>query len=179
MARWKRVAKSQQSTTIPIAAAVFHKLLPRLTGAMTTGRDITSAASKASDATPRPRLPRPAEIGGRDEAASISRGDWWGTGDRGWPVRIGSDFCKLASNLCLGSKRSSRVLDDTTEPRCEDTLPTTGRRCHRPALIVVIRFGEPFNLCAECALRDHDRVRRKSKRGLKWCHDQEPFPSGI
>jgi hypothetical protein len=42
---------------------------------------------------------------------------------------------------------------------CEDTLPTTGRRCGRTASITILRFGEQFNVCAECATRDYLRQR--------------------
>jgi hypothetical protein len=36
---------------------------------------------------------------------------------------------------------------------------TTGQRCGNPASIWIVRFGERFNLCAECALRDYFRPR--------------------
>ena len=36
---------------------------------------------------------------------------------------------------------------------CEETLPTTGRRCDKLATIMITRYNEPFSLCTECALR--------------------------
>jgi hypothetical protein len=49
------------------------------------------------------------------------------------------------------------VPDDAAPDQlsCEDTLPTTGRRCRELASIVVVRFGGEFKLCAACALRDY------------------------
>jgi hypothetical protein len=41
------------------------------------------------------------------------------------------------------------------EPLCEDTSPTTGRKCRSKASVVSTRFGEPFLLCGECALRHY------------------------
>jgi hypothetical protein len=49
--------------------------------------------------------------------------------------------------------------DNSIKQFCEDMLPTTGRRCGRPASITIIRFGEPFSVCAECAMRDYRRQR--------------------
>jgi hypothetical protein len=47
--------------------------------------------------------------------------------------------------------------DGSIKQFCEDTLPTNGQRCGRPASIAIIRFGERFSVCAECATRDYLR----------------------
>jgi hypothetical protein len=56
------------------------------------------------------------------------------------------------------------TLDDG-KIACEETLPTTGQRCGRPTSVWIIRFGERFNLCAECALRDYRRQLGIRKNG--------------
>jgi hypothetical protein len=36
---------------------------------------------------------------------------------------------------------------------CEETLPTTGRRCDKLATIMITRFNEPFSLCQSALWR--------------------------
>ena len=49
------------------------------------------------------------------------------------------------------------MLEGPTKLLCEDTSPTTGRRCDQLASITFTRFGASLNLCAECALREYLR----------------------
>ena len=50
-----------------------------------------------------------------------------------------------------------RDARDNDGSACEEPSPTTGQRCGRPTSVWIIRFGERFNLCANCALRDYLR----------------------
>jgi len=72
-------------------------------------------------------------------------------------------------------ERATNVPKDATRPYCEETLATTAQRCHKPASIVEIRFGEPFNLCAECALHEYVRAIPGRRRKLSV---QNPDPIG-
>jgi hypothetical protein len=56
------------------------------------------------------------------------------------------------------------VSDSSIKDVCEETLPTNGLRCARPASIRITRFGEPFSVCAECAMRDYLHHLRNSAR---------------
>jgi hypothetical protein len=47
----------------------------------------------------------------------------------------------------------------TYHRRRVEPLPT-GRPCGEPASLIVSRFGQPFNLCARCALSEYRRQRR-------------------
>ena len=57
------------------------------------------------------------------------------------------------------------ALDEIGKIACEETLPATGQRCCKPTSIWIVRFGELFNLCAECALRDYMRQLGTRKNG--------------
>jgi hypothetical protein len=56
---------------------------------------------------------------------------------------------------------------NTTKQLCQDMLPTTGQRCSRPASITIYRFGEPFSVCAECAMRNYLRHQGNGAAEMK------------
>ena len=58
-----------------------------------------------------------------------------------------------------------RDARDNDGSACEEPSPTTGQRCGRPTSVWIIRFGERFNLCAECALHDYMRQLGTRKNG--------------
>jgi hypothetical protein len=59
--------------------------------------------------------------------------------------------------LALRQTREAYTEETIRQPLCEDTSPTTGKKCRKNASILTTRFGEPFVLCGECALRHYLR----------------------